>query len=243
MRYTSVLALLSAPLLALAQQANPFNIPPEGIAAEGGEPLTLEWEPTTSGTVSLILRSGASNNLNEGTMIASSISNSGSFTWTPSNELTRGSDYAIQIIDDSDPAQSNYTPYFVLDTDNTLPQTTPLETKGASSTVISKQTDAEVPTTLTSVATTAATSATSSSSDDDEADTVTTVATTDAVTTTTVSTASETASASASASSDNGDLQVTGGSSSAPAAATGAAPRATAMAGMLGLVAMGALAL
>ena len=66
-----VLALASAPLLALAQNnPNPFNVPETGLSATGGQPLNLEWNPTTDGTVSLILRSGSSNNLEEGTVIA-----------------------------------------------------------------------------------------------------------------------------------------------------------------------------
>lgn len=112
MQYSTLIALLSAPLLALAQSgANPFNIPPEGLSAAADEPLTLSWKPTTDSTVTLVLRSGSSNNLNEGTEIASGIENSGSFTWTPTNDLTRGSDYTIEIIDDANPSNTNYTPY------------------------------------------------------------------------------------------------------------------------------------
>ena len=69
--FTSALALLSAPLLALADSPNPFNVPADGISATGGQPLKLEWNPTTDGTVSLILRSGNSADLTEGTVIAS----------------------------------------------------------------------------------------------------------------------------------------------------------------------------
>ena len=119
---TSLLALLSAPLTALAQNA--FNIPSEGLSASAGQPLKLTWDPTTPGTVTLVLRSGSSNDLNEGTAIARSIDNSGSYTWTPSNSLTRGSDYTVEIVSDDDPSQVNYTPYFVLDTDTTAAQDT-----------------------------------------------------------------------------------------------------------------------
>ncbi len=71
MYFRTVLALLAAPLVALAQNPNPFIIPEAGIAAKGGKPLTLQWKPTTQGTVTLVLRSGSSNNLNSGTVIAS----------------------------------------------------------------------------------------------------------------------------------------------------------------------------
>ncbi|KAI7074088.1 hypothetical protein KC352_g42215, partial [Hortaea werneckii] len=125
------ITLLSAPLLALAQNA--FKIPEAGLSATGGQPVDLQWDPTTDGTVTLVLRSGSSNNLNEGTVIASSIENSGSYTWTPSNDLTRGSDYTVQIVSDEDPSETNYTPYFVLDTDTTVAKSTSEVSLGATS--------------------------------------------------------------------------------------------------------------
>lgn len=133
MRFTVACALLSAPFLALAQStANPFKIPAEGLSATGGQPLKLEWQPTTQGTITLILRSGNSADLTEGTVIASKIDNDGSYTWTPSNSLTRGTDYTVEIVDDDDPSQTNYTPYFTLDTTTTTPQITSKVKLGAS---------------------------------------------------------------------------------------------------------------
>lgn len=73
MRFThSLLFALAAPYLVIAQSGNEntFIIPTTGLQATAGEPLSLKWNPTTSGTVSLILRSGSSNNLAEGTTIA-----------------------------------------------------------------------------------------------------------------------------------------------------------------------------
>ncbi|KAI7468332.1 hypothetical protein KC351_g13710 [Hortaea werneckii] len=125
------ITLLSAPLLALAQNA--FEIPEAGLSATGGQPVDLQWDPTTDGTVTLVLRSGSSNNLNEGTVIANSIENDGSYTWTPSNDLTRGSDYTVQIVSDEDPSVVNYTPYFVLDTDTTVAKSTSEVSLGATS--------------------------------------------------------------------------------------------------------------
>ncbi|KAI7235577.1 hypothetical protein KC330_g4203 [Hortaea werneckii] len=125
------ITLLSAPLLALAQ--NKFKIPEAGLSATGGQPVDLQWDPTTDGTVTLVLRSGSSNNLNEGTVIASNIDNSGSYTWTPDNSITRGSDYTVEIVSDDDPSVTNYTPYFVLDTDNTVATSTSEVSLGATS--------------------------------------------------------------------------------------------------------------
>ncbi|KAI9681139.1 MAG: hypothetical protein M1817_002421 [Caeruleum heppii] len=137
---TSILSLaLSALVAAQGGPANPFNIPPEGLTASAGQATELKWEPTTSGTVTLILREGASSDLNPGTEIASNIPNSGSYSWTPPEDAVRGSDYTVQIVDDSNPANSNYSPYFVLDSSNTVASTTdasasPTPTDSASST-------------------------------------------------------------------------------------------------------------
>lgn len=65
-----VLALLSAPLTILASSPNPFKIPSSGLSATAGQSMTLQWTPTTSGTVSLVLRSGNSADLEAGTVIA-----------------------------------------------------------------------------------------------------------------------------------------------------------------------------
>lgn len=75
-----------------------------------------------------------------------SIANSGSYTWTPAASITRGSDYAIEIVDDANPSQTNYTPYFVLESDNTVASTTPTVTLGASSTSITSQTGVQTST-------------------------------------------------------------------------------------------------
>ena len=57
-------ALLASPLLAFAANANPFTNMNLAATAD------LTWTPTTSGTVSLILRSGANNNLTPGVYVA-----------------------------------------------------------------------------------------------------------------------------------------------------------------------------
>lgn len=50
--------------------SNPFNIPPEGLNTQAGDSVDLTWQPTTQGTVTIYLRSGASNDLNKGMAIA-----------------------------------------------------------------------------------------------------------------------------------------------------------------------------
>jgi hypothetical protein len=77
MRFSSAfLAIAAAPLLAYAQGtetsngSNPFNIPTTSLNTEAGETVNLTWKPTTQGTVTIYLRSGASNALNKGVAIA-----------------------------------------------------------------------------------------------------------------------------------------------------------------------------
>ena len=67
--YRPVLALAGFVAVALAASGpNPFNVP-EGFSLTAGKPTTLKWDPTTPGTVTLRLREGASNDLNEGSVI------------------------------------------------------------------------------------------------------------------------------------------------------------------------------
>ncbi|TKA60116.1 hypothetical protein B0A49_10843 [Cryomyces minteri] len=124
MRFTPFVLALAGNAAVLAQTfadyQNPFNIPSTGIAFTAGQPTTLNWQPTTSGTVTLVVRQGASNNLAQGAIIQSSIPNSGSYTWTPPSDIVRGSDYTIEIVDDTNPSRTNYTPYFVIDSANTV---------------------------------------------------------------------------------------------------------------------------
>jgi len=113
---------------------NPFSIPSSGLAFTAGQATTIHWSPTTSGTITLVLRSGSSNDLNDGTVIVSHHANSGSYTWTPPSSITRGSDYTLEIISDSNPSQVNFSPYFVIDSTNTVPSSTSAVTYGAVST-------------------------------------------------------------------------------------------------------------
>ena len=60
-------------VLAAAQSSsgsNPFKVPAAGYSFNAGTPTTINWTPTTSGTVTLRLRDGASSDLNAGTVIA-----------------------------------------------------------------------------------------------------------------------------------------------------------------------------
>ncbi|CAK4031525.1 Hypothetical predicted protein [Lecanosticta acicola] len=221
-----IVALLSAPLLALAQKPNPFNVAASGLSASAGQDLKLTWSPTTQGTVSLILRSGGSDDLKAGTTIAKSIENSGSYTWSVPDDAIRGSDYTIEIVSDSNPSETNYTPYFVLESSHTGTTSLGSATLGAPTTSLSLSTAS--PTVETTSATKSASSA----------------KTTGTASTSSSSSASETGStttATSAATSGSNEALSTGTASSTVSQA--GAARATQIAGLLGAVALGALAL
>lgn len=71
MRFFTTLAVAAIAAIASADsKANPFSIPVDGYTFTTGEPTALKWEPTTQGTVSLILQWGAVLTGNTGTVIA-----------------------------------------------------------------------------------------------------------------------------------------------------------------------------
>ncbi|KAL9100603.1 MAG: hypothetical protein Q9163_004040 [Psora crenata] len=122
----TLIASLAAPI---AAQTNPGNNPnpfevPGGFMLRAGQPTTIQWTPTTHGPVTLTLRNGAGSNLNPGTVIASGIPNSGSYSVTLPADTTRNSDYTLQISSDSNPSQVNYTPQFLVESQNTVASVT-----------------------------------------------------------------------------------------------------------------------
>jgi len=113
------LTFLAAALATVVSAQNAFNVPSGGYSLKAGSPTTFTWSPTTSGTVTLQLRYGASSTLSAGTTIASSIANSGSFTWTPPSDIPAGTEYTIEILDDANNNIYNYTPQFSISSSNT----------------------------------------------------------------------------------------------------------------------------
>ncbi|KAK3113312.1 hypothetical protein LTR53_009529 [Teratosphaeriaceae sp. CCFEE 6253] len=258
---SSLFALLSAPFVVFAQSPNPPNVP-VGFAVTAGQSIDLSWKPTTQGTVTLVLRSGASSDLNVGSVIVSSIDNSGSYTWTPDSTITRGSDYTIEIVDDSDPTQTNFYPYFVINSDNTVASSTGQVTLGAAAATsgLSTATPTGSATSILAAISSASVSSASASASSASASTGSSASAATVTATTSVPATSSGAATGSSAASGSQTTMATGTSSSASAASSAAAsgssaaasplsasvagaPRATAMAGMLGLAALGALAL
>ncbi|KAF2638790.1 hypothetical protein P280DRAFT_454890 [Massarina eburnea CBS 473.64] len=100
--------------------------------------FSIEWTPTTSNTVSLVLLKGPSTNVIPVNAIVEGIANSGQFTWTPDAGLeatTTATGYGLEIIDDVT-GQYQYSTQFGIDTSgcvdsayNTISSPVPSETK------------------------------------------------------------------------------------------------------------------
>lgn len=101
----SIAALFAG--LAAAQHApvgepngNPINRPLTEIVPACKE-FTIQWQPTTPNSVSLVLLRGPAENIKPLSTIVTGITNSGSFKWTPSSGLEADTThYGLQIIDD-----------------------------------------------------------------------------------------------------------------------------------------------
>lgn len=89
------------------------------------------------------------------TLRTANVPNSGSYDWTVPGDITRGSDYAVEIVSDSDETVVNYTNHFVIESPNTIATSTgevsmgvltptPISTTGGSSSSASATTSASM---------------------------------------------------------------------------------------------------
>ncbi|KAE8150993.1 Ser-Thr-rich glycosyl-phosphatidyl-inositol-anchored membrane family-domain-containing protein [Aspergillus avenaceus] len=206
MRSVFYLALSAiATLAAAASSANPFKIPSEGYSFESGQSTTLNWTPTSSGTITLKLQWGSVMTSNTGTTIAKNIANSGSYTWSVPSNLAAQPDYTVEIIDDDDTSQSNYLPRFTV--------------AGAT----------DVATTASSTSTASTSSSTGSSSTESMTESKTTTTGSSTQTPTTLSTVTGTTSGSSSTASSTGAAS-TSGAGSTTGTSTGGSSTSTAKA-------------
>ncbi|CAD0114955.1 unnamed protein product [Aureobasidium uvarum] len=230
MRFSTqtLIALLASPLLALAADNNFINSDYTGITA--GKTFDVKWNPTTSGTVSIILRSGASNNLTPGVYVAQGLSNSGTYSWSVPSDITRGSDYALEIVDDQDTSKVNYTPQFVIDSTNTVASSTSYISQSASASSAASSGISSANSSASKASSSASASASSSASSASKS----------------ASSASGSASSSASSAASSASKSASSSASKASSSSS-AAPTSTsgAMASAIpyGLLALGALAL
>jgi hypothetical protein len=93
---------------------NPISQPGLNTIVPVDQSFTITWDPTTEGTVSLVLLKGPAENLIPVWTIAEGIANSGSYTWEPKSDLAPSEGakgYGIQLIDDKT-GQYQYTTQF-----------------------------------------------------------------------------------------------------------------------------------
>ncbi|CEO58593.1 hypothetical protein PMG11_03305 [Penicillium brasilianum] len=217
---TLAAALFAGVASATNSQANAFKNPAGGYTFTAGEATTLSWNADAGTTVTLRLQYGAVSTANSGTIIASNIDNDGSFTWNVPSDLAYQPDYTIEIIDDQDTSNYNFSPRFTVS--GAVVATT---TTSASSTSTS----------ATSTSTTVSTTSTSSTSS-----TKTSTSSSSSSTPTTLTTSSSSASSSSTASSTT--QSSTSAASTSASSTTSAASVPTTNAGVVNRVSGGLLA-
>ncbi|MCJ1365738.1 hypothetical protein MMC16_004863 [Acarospora aff. strigata] len=121
MRFSPLTLLVSTALLGLSSayttpvgdpSGNPISKPGLAEIVPVGTPYTVTWNPTTAGTVTLVLLRGPSTNVVPLYPIVEKVANTGVYVWTPSAALEPDtSHYGIQLIVD-ETGQYQYTTQF-----------------------------------------------------------------------------------------------------------------------------------
>ncbi|KAK7542725.1 uncharacterized protein J3D65DRAFT_600443 [Phyllosticta citribraziliensis] len=100
---------------------------------------------------------------------AANIPNDGSYTWSVPTDVVRGTDYTIQIVNDENTSQTNYYPYFTIQSTNVVAVSSSAassaaasSTESASKTSASKTSATDASVTALDVSSTASASATKS---------------------------------------------------------------------------------
>ncbi|KAH0614627.1 uncharacterized protein H6S33_000263 [Morchella sextelata] len=139
---------------------NPITYPLLGDLVDAGNPVTITWKPTTSGTITLHILKGPPDNLSDLGAIVVAAPNSGSYTWTvpsdyeDSSKMPVGDKYGIQIIDDLT-GTYEYSPPFDMSVPAPVTSST---SKSPETTTATSQPAAETSTTLPGKDTTTPTS-------------------------------------------------------------------------------------
>jgi len=130
------LAVAASALLAIVssqatQHNNAFSVPVSGTyLLHAGQPTTFTWTALAGSTVTLKLRDGDRSDLSEGVVLTSNLPNKGSYTYNVPSNIVEGANYAIEIINNDDPTDVNYTPQFVIESPN---KTVPTASSGSAS--------------------------------------------------------------------------------------------------------------
>jgi len=111
------LTLLASALVALVSaQAtkgnNAFAVPAGGYLLHAGQPTTFTWTKLSGSTVTIKLRKGDRSDLDSGVTLTSDLPNTGSYTFNVPASTPEDVDYALEIINNDDPTDINYTGQF-----------------------------------------------------------------------------------------------------------------------------------
>lgn len=253
--FTSLAIAAMAAVVSANSKANPFSIPTDGYTFTTGESTALKWEPTTPGTVSLILQWGAVLSGNSGTVIAckqyipmtqyspdkiltvpANLANDGSYTWTVPSKLAAEPDYTIKIVSDDDSNNYNYIGRFTVE-GSTVSASSSSASSTATSTSTESSTESSTSATRTSTGTSTSETSASSSSASSSSATITGSTTL----TTASSTVASTSASATSTSESSSTAESTSTSASSSAASQSAVP--TTNAGIANRVSGGMLAI
>lgn len=256
MRFFTSLAIAAlAAVVSANSKANPFSIPTDGYTFTTGESTALKWEPTTTGTVSLILQWGAVLNGNTGTVIAckryvrmtqyspdkiltvpANLANDGSYTWNVPSKLAAEPDYTIRIVSDDDSNDYNYIGRFTVEG-----ATVSVSSSSASSTATSTSTESSSTESSTSATRTSTGTSTGTSTSEISASSSSAITTGSTTLTTVSSTVASTSASATSTSESSSAAESTSTSASSSAASQSAVP--TTNAGIANRVSGGMLAI
>ncbi|KAF3482107.1 uncharacterized protein GIQ15_04866 [Arthroderma uncinatum] len=154
--------LLDTAVVAAESMENAFQVPPGGYHFTAGHPTTLTWKPSTQGTVTIKLQMNRDITPGSGIVLGGNLPNSGSFSFVPMASLVQGKDYTIEIIDDTNPINYNFTPTFTVDGATGRPSGTPTPTHSTSSSTSTS--DSSTMTTMTTTTTSSSETSTSTES-------------------------------------------------------------------------------
>ncbi|GFF80574.1 uncharacterized serine-rich protein C1E8.05 [Aspergillus udagawae] len=194
----SVVSCLAA--LAMAATKPDYTQDPTGNAivkpglneqVPAGKPYTIEWDPTTTGPISLVLLRGPSTNVVPIATLADNIPNSGSFSWTPSTSLEPDTThYGLMLVVEGTGQYQYSTQFGISNSDYTG------STSNSSSTATTATKSSSVTESSSKPSTTGTTTATgTATSGSVSADTTTTATTTSETSATTLVTQSSTTNA------------------------------------------------
>ncbi|EEH34722.1 GPI anchored serine-threonine rich protein [Paracoccidioides lutzii Pb01] len=120
--FAAIAAAYTPPDTSKPPSGNPISRPGLLELVPVGQPYTITWQPSTPGKVSLLLLRGPSNNVKYLDTIADSVSNTGTYIWTPPTSLEGDeSGYGIQIVVEGT-GQYQYSTQFGIKNDKHVPE-------------------------------------------------------------------------------------------------------------------------